>query len=190
MSKHREDWKRFDVMSGELSVMDVADKSGGNKFTLNHVKGGEWAAFAEFDDDNAIRHVVAGTVEVLDSLSGRDGRYRHRFSVMEEELKSDSGIVCLVDQPFVGKRVEREKPGGWIGELLEAWGDPADPSKSDDESFVEGACHLAVDSWTGKPDIGTNGHGAFFGVPRGTELRIKVMFDSEDGSVHGMETML
>lgn len=192
MSRYREDWKTFDVWSGEMTVMDIADSNGGNRFPLTHVGGGEWAAFAEYDDDSSVRHVVAGELSVLEALASNDGgsEYRHRFSVLRDSVKSDSGVVGLVDSAFVDAKSIDEKPGGWVPDLVEAWGLPTDESKSEHESFVETACHLSIDSQTGKPDIGSNGHGVFFGVPRGTELEFVVLYDSDDGMIRGMETII
>ncbi len=189
MSRHREDWKQFYVLSGDMAVMDVSDK---DRFTLTRLVKGDWAAFAEYDDDNVIRHIVVGTSDLMNSVESScvsNGSYNSRFHALSEELECDSGIVCIVDAPFVGKRHIKgfEPNGGWIPKMLEAWGDPLAEDKSDAKSFAEIACHLAADPITGKSAMRSDEHGAFFSVPSKSKLEITVLFDEHDGSIHGME---
>ena len=193
MSRFPEDWKKFDVLSGFLSVMDVADKDGANRFTLSHVKKGGWSAFAEFDDDNLVRHFVLGTDELMSAMTESEPpqHMRNRFCAYDETLNAESGVLCLVDMPFVGKREDGfEKNGGWVPKLYEAWGDPMAPDKDEAESFREMACHLSVDRYTSKGDIGSTPHGAFVGVPCGTEVTLHVIYDPDDGQVHGIESIV
>lgn len=161
MSLAKEDWKRFDVLSGQLKIADVTDGEG----VVCNAESGPWVAMCEYDDDNNIMYVAAMVESLADSMA--DGRVEVEGVSESESFESRSGMVFFVDRKIAGKlpsafRIPEDRLND---EIVKRFGRPDDSGKSQSDRFVESCFHLARDG--SMPTLESLDFGAVFELSRG-----------------------
>lgn len=163
MSLAREDWKRFDMLSGQAKIGDAA----GSGDVICNVSGGEWVAMCEYDDENKIAYVAAMRDYLADMMSGGsvaiDGTHE------EDAFDSKSGVVFIIDRKMDGHLPPGFKcPEHKLNpEIVERYGKPDDNGKSDNDRFIEAMFHLGRDHASRMPSLESLGCGAVFELGKG-----------------------
>lgn len=158
MSFAYEDWKRFDLISGQLKISDAA---GGDDVICNAQPGG-WVALCEYDDSNKIRYVVSMRDFMANGIS--DGRVRapNGSTYEHREFDSKSGLVFFVDRRMDNKLPENfDVPEHRLNpDIVDKYGKPSDDGKSELDKFIECLFHLGRDYRSKMPTLESIGFGA------------------------------
>jgi len=171
MSLAHEDWKKFDVLSGQLRIADVTDGE-----MIFNAENGTWVAMCEYDDDNRISLLVAMHEKVADEMS--DGVVEMEGVEEHTGFNSKSGVVFFADRKLGNKvpdwfkvNAERLNP-----DIVEMYGTPEDHGKTEEDRFIENCFHMARDCRVDMPVLENLGFGAVCELPRG-ELDIGVLYN-------------
>lgn len=165
MSFAYEDWKVFDVLSGQIAVGDPTDRDG---CVFVNAENGEWVAMSSYDDDGRVERVLAMRRRIADMMS-RGERPNFDTSTMRESISVKSGTVFAIDRKLAwnlprSRRVPSER---FSEPLLQILGDPYEDGKSAERSFAELCMHVGRDSHCDMQVIGSLPFGAACGMDDG-----------------------
>ena len=172
MSLSPQDWKRFDVLSGQLKVSDAA---GDGELVLN-AEVGTWVAMCEYDDDNRISMLAAMPERVADMMDG--GVVEADGCEERKDFSAGSGIVCISDRMADGKLPSGFKVPDYKlnPAIVERYGKPDDDGKSEYDRFIESCYHMSCDPRTDMPLLEEVGYGAVCDM-RCTPLDVGVLYN-------------
>ena len=148
MSFAREDWKHFDILSGQISVIDpLADDS---DVIANAVQG-DWVAFAQYDDDGNLAYVAAMMQEIAERSSDGVPVATGVATVETDSLPLESGFVAVSDRFFQRRLPEDFEIPDWKLNrmLIGRHGAPTDDGKSEYRRYAESCLHLGRNGDTG-----------------------------------------
>lgn len=180
MSYSREDWRRFDIVSGTMTIEDLTGKE---NIVVYNAATGEWYAFAVYDEDNMIRKVVIMLADIARKLPSDISRFTlpGDYSVFPDYLHAKKGVFSLFDS-----QCKRYQPGyedKYDATIIKQWGKPDAEDKSDRKRFFELAYHLSNQG--GLNVIESASYGCFF---RGDgDLDMRLARDNGTGKVIGIE---
>ena len=170
MSLAREDWKWFDVLSGQLKIGDAMNRDG----VLCNAESGSWVAMCEYDDDNRISYVVAMRDFLANSM--RNGKVEIEGVAESDSFVSKSGTIFIIDRKAEGNLPKSFKvPDHRLNdELVKHFGKPDDDGKSQSDRFIECCFHLAKDG--PMPSLESLDFGAVFELSRG-EVYVDMLYN-------------
>ena len=173
MSLDKQDWKYFDVLSGQLSIGDAASGEG----VVCNAENGSWVAMCEYDDDHRIKLVAAMRENMAALISGGKVEVEQGTSEMVT-FDSESGVVFMVDRKVKGNLPKCfEIPEGKLNkDIVEMYGRPNDEGKAEQDRFVESCFHMARDSDSSMPSLNSLMFGAVAELPRG-EISVEMLYN-------------
>ena len=171
MSLYPGDWKRFDVLSGQLKIADASGED-----VIVNAECGSWVAMCEYDDDNKVSIMAAMPEhlanEMEDGVVKLDGVEEHC------SISAKSGMVFIVDRKMDGKLPEwfhvpehRLNP-----KIVELCGRPDDSGKEQRDKFIESCFHMGRDHRINMPTLENIGYGAVCEMAKGT-LSVDLLYN-------------
>ena len=173
MSFSPQDWKRFDVLSGQLRIVGT----GTDDEVIVNAENGTWVAMCEYDDDCRISTFAAMPERMAEMMA--DGRVEVEGVEEHATLEAVSGMIFASDRKACGVLPDWWKVPEYRlnPSIVEMYGRPDDDGKSAEDRFVEACFHMGCDCRAGNmPVLEEVGFGTVCKL-RGGELDVGLLYN-------------